>query len=101
MEGGVLVSAGQSLASGGSLAAHEGHGWLIYLAQFGCPDQPFKMIPANLRLAEVFLVQPGTKVGEMCAELGVSRQTLDRHVTPTGEPHADGLSMLAQRSLNG
>lgn len=28
--------------------------------------------------------QPGTKVGELFKELGVTRQTLYRHVSPTG-----------------
>ena len=44
--------------------------------------RPFKMTPAKLRLAQAAMGQPGTKVGELCAELGVSRQTLYRHVDP-------------------
>ena len=40
--------------------------------------------------------QPGTKVGELCAELGVTRQTLYRHVTPKGELRPDGLSVLGR-----
>ena len=38
------------------------------------------MTAAKLRLAQAAMGQPGTKVGELCAELGVSRQTLYRHV---------------------
>ena len=33
--------------------------------------RPFKMTPAKLRLAQAAMGQPGTKVGELCAELGV------------------------------
>jgi hypothetical protein len=34
--------------------------------------------------------KPGTKVGELCAELGVTRQTLYRHVDPNGLLRPDG-----------
>lgn len=44
--------------------------------------QPFKMTTAKLRLAQADIGQPGTKVGELCAELCVTRQTLYRHVDP-------------------
>jgi putative transposase len=40
------------------------------------------------------LVQPGTKVGELCAELGVTRQTLYRHVDPKGVLRLDGEKLL-------
>ena len=63
--------------------------------------RPFKMTTAKLRLAQAAMGQPGTKVGELCAELGVTRQTLYRHVTPKGELRPDGLNLLARRSLNG
>src|SRR5438132_452990 len=46
---------------------------------------PFKMTPAKLRLATASMGQPDTKIGELCAELGITRQTLYRHVSPTGE----------------
>lgn len=41
----------------------------------------------------VAMNQPGTKVGELCAELGVTRQTLYRHVGPMGvlRPHGNKL----------
>jgi len=52
--------------------------------------RPFKMTPAKLRLAQAAMGQPGTKVGELCAELGVTRQTLYRHVDPKGALRADG-----------
>jgi transposase-like protein len=40
--------------------------------------------------------QPGTNVGELCAELGVTRQTLYRHVDPQGALRADGEKLLRQ-----
>lgn len=46
--------------------------------------RPFKMTAAKLRLAQAAMGKPETKVGELCAELGVTRQTLYRHVTPDG-----------------
>ena len=37
--------------------------------------RPFKMTPPKLRLAAASMGQPDTKVGELCAELGITRQT--------------------------
>ncbi|MGV0870419.1 recombinase family protein [Corynebacterium kalidii] len=61
--------------------------------------RPFKMTPAKLRLAMASMGQPGTKVSDLCAELGITRQTLYRHVSPTGELRADGQKLLARRNL--
>lgn len=52
--------------------------------------RPYKMTPAKVRLAQASMGQPGTAVGELCRELGVTRQTLYRHVSPTGELRSDG-----------
>ncbi len=52
--------------------------------------RPFKMTAAKLRLAQAAMGQPGTKVGELCAELGISRQTLYRHVDPKDALRLDG-----------
>ncbi|RAN79354.1 resolvase [Bacillus sp. SRB_336] len=57
--------------------------------------RPPKMTPAKLRLAMASLGQPGTVVGELCEELGVSRQTLYRHVSPAGDLRSDGEKLLA------
>ena len=59
--------------------------------------RPFKMTPAKLRLATASMGQPDTKVGDLCTELGITRQTLYRHVSPTGELRPDGLKLLAGR----
>lgn len=56
--------------------------------------RPYKMTPAKVRLAMASMGQPGTKVGELCMELGVTRQTLYRHVSPTGELRPDGKKVL-------
>lgn len=45
---------------------------------------PRKMTPVKLRLAQAALGRPDTKVGELCRELGISRQTLYRHIAPDG-----------------
>jgi DNA invertase Pin-like site-specific DNA recombinase len=46
--------------------------------------RPFKMTPAEVRLAMAAMGQPETKVGDRCREFGVTRQTLYRHTGPTG-----------------
>jgi len=56
--------------------------------------RPFKMTPAKLRLAMASLGQLETKIGPLCDELGISKQTLYRHVSPTGELRADGKKLL-------
>ncbi|GLC62483.1 hypothetical protein PLESTB_001904600 [Pleodorina starrii] len=61
--------------------------------------RPYKMTPAKVRLAAASMGQPGTNVGELCKELGVTRQTLYRHVSPTGQLREDGRKLLAQRRI--
>ncbi|MXS81471.1 Hin recombinase [Nitrosomonas sp. GH22] len=41
--------------------------------------------------------QPETKVSDLCQELGVTRQTLYRHVSPKGELRPDGVKLLFPR----
>lgn len=57
--------------------------------------RPFKMTPAKLRLAQAAMGQPETRVADLCAELGITRQTLYRFVGPRGELRADGERLLA------
>jgi DNA invertase Pin-like site-specific DNA recombinase len=59
--------------------------------------RPFKMTPAKLRLAMAAMGKPETRIGALCAELGVTRQTLYRHVDPKGELRPDGQRVLAAR----
>lgn len=63
--------------------------------------RPFKMTPAKLRLAMAAMGQPETKVGDLCQELGITRQTLYRHISPTGVLRPDGMRLLnpSEKSL--
>jgi len=55
---------------------------------------PYKMTPAKLRLAMAAMGNPETKVGALCKELGISSQTLYRHVAPDGQIRPDGAKLL-------
>ena len=59
--------------------------------------RPYKMTPAKVRLAMAAMGQPETKVGGLCEELGITRQTLYRHVSPTGELRPDGAKLLKSK----
>ena len=63
--------------------------------------RPYKMTSAKLRLAQASMGKPETKVGELCAELGITRQTLYRHVDPTGALRAHGQKLLERRGGGG
>ncbi|MBU0908962.1 MAG: recombinase family protein, partial [Proteobacteria bacterium] len=58
---------------------------------------PYKMTVAKLRLAMAAMGQPETTVGDLCNELGITRQTLYRHVDPDGNLRDDGQKLLAGR----
>src|SRR3954466_11951674 len=62
---------------------------------------PFKMTPAKLRLAMTAMANRDTKVGELCTELGITRQTLYRHVGPNGELRPDGRKLLERKGRGG
>jgi DNA invertase Pin-like site-specific DNA recombinase len=55
---------------------------------------PFKMTAAKLRIAMASMGKSETKVGELCLELGVTRQTLYRHIAPDGSIRKDGKKIL-------
>ena len=57
--------------------------------------RPYKMTAARLRLAMAAMDSRDTQVGDLCAELGISRQTLYRHVDPKGTLRPDGQKLLA------
>ena len=59
--------------------------------------RPYKMTTDKLRLARAAMGQPETKVGDLCAELGVTCQTLYRFVSPKGELREDGRRLLERR----
>ena len=54
-----------------------------------------KMTPAKLRLAQAAMGKRGTVVADLCKELGVSSQTLYRHVSPTGQLRGDGKKLIS------
>jgi Helix-turn-helix domain of resolvase len=68
--------------------------------------RPYKMTAAKLRLAMAAMGQPETTVGDLCAELGITRQTLYRYVGPDGTLRPDGhrlldrLKFVAERKPN-
>jgi DNA invertase Pin-like site-specific DNA recombinase len=59
--------------------------------------RPYTMTPAKLRLAQAAMAKRDTRVGDLCQELGVTRQTLYRFVDPTGELRADGTKLLKRK----
>ena len=59
--------------------------------------RPFKMTAAKVRLAMAAMGQKETKVGDLCKELGITRQTLYRHVSPSGELRPDGKKVITGR----
>ena len=59
--------------------------------------RPYKMTPAKIRLAMASMGNKDTNVGALCKELGITRQTLYHHVSPTGELREAGQKVLAQR----
>ena len=54
----------------------------------------YKMTPAKLRLAMAAMGQKETVVSDLCSELGVTRQTLYRHLGPDGVLRQDGQKLL-------
>jgi DNA invertase Pin-like site-specific DNA recombinase len=62
--------------------------------------RPYKMTPAKLRLALASMGKPETKINDLCTELGITRQTLYRHVSPTGELRPDGLKLFSGRKVS-
>jgi len=52
------------------------------------------MTPAKVRLAKASMGQPGTNVAELSKKLGITRQTLYRHLSPAGELRPDGEKVL-------
>lgn len=58
--------------------------------------RPYKMTPAKLRLALASMGKSETKISALCQELGITRQTLYRHVSPNGELRPDGKKLLGR-----
>ncbi|MDJ6234842.1 recombinase family protein [Escherichia coli] len=56
--------------------------------------RPYKMTLVKLRFAMASMGPPETKVSTLCQELGITRQTLYRHISPDGQLRADGIKIL-------
>ncbi len=59
----------------------------------------YKMTAAKVRVAQAGLANRDTNVGELCEELGVTRQTLYRFVAPNGDLRADARRLLGQKDV--
>lgn len=60
----------------------------------------YKMTISKLRLAMAAMGKPATVIGDLCIELGVTRQTLYRHVAPDGSLREDGQRLLDKTVRN-
>jgi DNA invertase Pin-like site-specific DNA recombinase len=58
--------------------------------------RPYTMTAAKLRLAMAGMASRDTQVSVLCAELGITRQTLYRHVGPDGSLRPDGKKLLSR-----
>ncbi len=56
------------------------------------------MTSTKLQLAQAAMKESKTKVSELCKELGITRQTLYRHVDPQGELRSDAHKLIAQKN---
>src|SRR6188472_3415979 len=61
--------------------------------------RPYTMTAAKLRLAMAAMASRDTKVSVLCKELGITRQTLYRHVDPKGNLRPDGQKLLTGQKL--
>ena len=52
------------------------------------------MTAAKIRLAQAAMGKPETVVGELCKELGITRQTIYRYVGPDGSLREQGRKLL-------
>jgi len=58
------------------------------------------MTAATVRLAMAAMGQKETKVADLCNELGITRQTLYRHVAPDGTLRKDGVKVVVEGGKN-
>ena len=59
--------------------------------------RPRKMTKAKLKLVQSAMADRETDVGQLAKDLGVTRQTIYRHVGPKGELRADGERLVAAK----
>eukprot|EP01035_Chromulina_nebulosa_P025575 gene25575-33389_t len=58
-----------------------------------------KMTASKVRLAQAAMGKPEISVANLCEELGITRQTLYRHVAPDGNLRQDGENVLKSHLL--
>ena len=58
------------------------------------------MTVAKVRLAMAAMGKPKTKVADLCRELGLTRQTLYRHVSPAGNLREDERKLLKAKQVS-
>ena len=58
---------------------------------------PYKMTVGKLQLAMAAMGQSDTNVGDLCNEIGITRQTLYRHIAPDGTLRNHGQKLLAKK----
>ena len=58
--------------------------------------RPYTMTPAKIRLAAAAMSDRDTSAAALCAELGISRQTLYRYISPTGQLRPDAHALLTK-----
>ncbi len=63
-------------------------------ARGGKGGRPYKMTQEKSRLTMASLGQLETKIGPLCEELGITKQTIYRHLAPNGELRQDGKKLL-------
>ena len=57
----------------------------------------YKMTVTKIQLAQGAMKDSKTKISELCKELDITRQTLYRHVDPTGQLRPDAHKLMAQK----
>jgi DNA invertase Pin-like site-specific DNA recombinase len=60
--------------------------------------RPYKMTVPKLRLAQAAMAKRETRVGDLCKELSITRQTLYRFVSPKGGLRADAVKLLKRKA---
>ena len=56
----------------------------------------YKMTPTKLKLAQSAISHPETIISDLCKELSITRQTLYRYLSPTGDLRDDAIRLLQQ-----
>lgn len=70
------------------------HGLQAARARGRMGGRKFSLTPSMLRRAQAAMRHRDTNVGDLCAELGITRNTLYRLVSPAGELRPDGEKLL-------